>query len=131
MPYRVPGDGLVTSVEILLVTSRGTGRWVMPKGNRGKREAAHLAAAREALEEAGVTGTVHPEPIGAYFYSKITRSGAAVRTQVRVFPLAVTAELPEWAESGERTRGWFSLHEAAQLVDEADLGSLILGFAIP
>jgi len=110
------------------VTSRGTGRWVIPKGNLGKREAGHMAAAREALEEAGVAGAVCPSPLGSYFYRKTLRSGAAVRAEVQVYPLAVTDELAEWAEAGERTRRWFSLAEAATLVDEPDLGALIRSF---
>ena len=128
LPYRTRGDGPIGPTEILLVTSRGTGRWVVPKGNVGKREAAHVAAAREAMEEAGVAGAVCPSPIGSYFYRKTLGSGATVRAQVQVFPLAVTDELAAWAEDGQRTRQWFSLTEAADAVDEADLGSLIRGF---
>ena len=128
LPYRTRGDGLAAPTEVLLVTSRGTGRWVIPKGNLGKREAAHMAAAREAMEEAGVAGAVCPSPLGFYHYRKTLRSGAAVRAQVQVYPLAVTDELPDWAESGERTRRWFSLGEAATLVDEPDLGDLIRSF---
>lgn len=130
LPYRPAvqaGDG---SVEVLLVTSRGTGRWVVPKGNLGKREEGHAAAAREALEEAGVTGVVDPASIGSYFYRKILRSGAGRRTEVLVYPLAVTTELPEWAESGERIRRWCSPEEAADLVDEPDLGALIRSFRV-
>lgn len=118
------------SVEVLLVTSRGTGRWVVPKGNLGKREEGHAAAAREALEEAGVIGTVDPAPIGSYFYRKILRSGAGRRTEVEVYPLAVATELPEWAESDERIKRWCSPEEAADLVDEPDLGHLIRSFRL-
>ena len=128
MPYRTRGDGLAAPTEVLLVTSRGTGRWVIPKGNLGKREAPHMAAAREAMEEAGVAGAVCPSPLGIYSYRKTLRSGAAVRSEVQVYPLAVTDELPDWAESGERTRRWFPLAEAATLVDEPDLGTLMRSF---
>ncbi len=114
--------------EILLVTSRGTGRWVVPKGNVGKREVPHMAAAREALEEAGVTGAVCPSSLGSYFYRKTLSSGAAIRAEVQVFPLAVTGELDEWPEAAQRTRRWFSLAEAAAAVDEPDLGLLIRSF---
>ncbi len=128
MPYRTRGDGLTAPTEVLLVTSRGTGRWVIPKGNVNKREPAHMAAAREALEEAGVAGAVCPTPLGSYFYRKTLNSGAAIRAEVQVFPLAVTEELPDWAEAGQRTRRWFSLAEAAAAVDEADLGALMRSF---
>ena len=90
-----------------------------------------MAAAREALEEAGVIGTIAPAPLGRYVYDKILRSGAAVRTEVAVFPMVVSEELAEWPEASVRTRRWFSLTEAAAQVDEPDLGVLILGFRVP
>jgi 8-oxo-dGTP pyrophosphatase MutT (NUDIX family) len=128
LPYRIRDDGPVASIEVLLVTSRGTGRWVVPKGNVGKREAPYVAAAREALEEAGVAGAISALPLGNYVYCKILRSGVGIRAKVQVYPLAVTDELREWAEAGERTRQWFSQSEAADLVDEPDLGNLIRSF---
>ncbi len=128
MPYRTVGDAITAPTEILLVTSRGTGRWVVPKGNIGKREVAHNAAAREALEEAGVTGAVCPSALGSYVYRKTLSSGAAIRAEVQVFPLAVTGELGDWPEAGQRSRRWFSLAEAADAVDETDLGMLIRSF---
>jgi len=128
LPYRTAGEGLSAPTEVLLVTSRGTGRWVLPKGNVGKREAPHMAAAREALEEAGVTGAVCPSALGTYSYRKTLTSGAAIRAEVQLFPLAVTRELDEWPEADQRTRRWFSLAEAAGAVEEADLGVLIRSF---
>ncbi|MFK4980221.1 NUDIX domain-containing protein, partial [Klebsiella pneumoniae] len=68
LPYRTLGEGVSAPTEVLLVTSRGTGRWVLPKGNMAKSERAHDAAAREALEEAGVIGAVCPAAIGSYEY---------------------------------------------------------------
>ena len=131
MPYRVSPNGTdpdTVSIEILLVTSRGTGRWVVPKGNLGKREAGHDAAAREALEEAGVTGVVDPAPIGGFRYDKQRLSGATISTTVAVYALAVTAEHDEWPESAQRVRRWFSPADAADAVDEPDLGTLIRAF---
>jgi 8-oxo-dGTP pyrophosphatase MutT (NUDIX family) len=111
-----------------MVTSRGTGRWVLPKGNVRKREAPHAAAAREALEEAGVTGPTDKVPVGHYLYCKLLTSGAGVRTEVQVFALAVADEHDAWPEVAERTRRWFSCEEAAAAVDEPDLAALIRNF---
>jgi len=80
------------------------------------------------LEEAGVTGAVCPSALGSYFYRKTLTSGAAIRAEVQLFPLAVTGELDEWPEADQRTRRWFSLTEAAAAVEEADLGILIRSF---
>src|SRR5688572_15344296 len=90
LPYRFDGGASDGGVRILLVTSRGTGRWVIPKGNSASSTGPHAAAAQEAEEEAGVSGPVCPTPLGSYRYRKRLRSGASLMVDVDVFPLAVT-----------------------------------------
>jgi len=128
LPYRTLGPALSAPVEVLLVTSRGTGRWVLPKGNRPKRMSPHAAAAREAEEEAGILGAICPTPLGSYQYRKRLDNGASLLVTVDVFPFAVTEELPAWREQAERERRWFTLAEAAAAVDEPDLGELLRSF---
>jgi len=114
----------------MLITTRGTkARWVLPKGNPGAGVTAHVAAAREAQEEAGVLGAVCPVPLGTYRYRKRVGSGASLMVDVDVFPLAMTDELVVWKEQGQRERRWFSLEEASEAVDEEDLGNLMQSFA--
>lgn len=112
----------------MLVTSRGTKRWVIPKGNPVAGIAAHTAASMEAEEEAGVRGLVCPTPLGSYRYRKRRQNGASLMLDVDVFPLAVSQELGMWKEQGERERRWFSLADAAAAVDEPDLRDLIRSF---
>ena len=126
LPWRADADG---GREVMLVTSRGTGRWVLPKGWPERSEALHEAAAREAAEEAGVTGPVWPQEIGRFYYGKATPSGAERRCEVRVFPLEVKDMADRWPERKERQRRWFAAAEAARLVDEAGLRELIEDFA--
>lgn len=128
MPYRPVSPAPGAPIEVLLVTSRETRRWVLPKGNLIKGLSLHAAAAREALEEAGVEGAVCPAPIGSYRYRKTLRTGAALFVDVDVFPFAVTDELDTWPEQHERERRWFSLNEAMNAVDEPDLRELMRGF---
>ena len=78
MPYRTEGSGSDAALQVLLVTSRGSGRWVLPKGNVGGRTPPHVAAAKEAEEEAGVMGAVCPVPLGSYRFRKRVRSGASL-----------------------------------------------------
>src|SRR5262252_2705112 len=78
-----------SGVEVLLVTSRETKRWVIPKGWPKKHKAPWDSAASEAREEAGVVGEVSKEPIGSYLYTKRLRSGKAVVCEVQVFGLEV------------------------------------------
>ncbi|MEQ7872858.1 DUF47 family protein [Sphingomonas sp. ASV193] len=128
MPYRTLGRSIDSPVSILLVTSRESKRWVIPKGNIGAETDPHHAAAIEALEEAGVRGSVCPTPLGTYRYRKRRGSGASLMADVEVFPLAVSEVLDDWKERAERERAWFSLNEAADAVEEHDLRNLIRSF---
>ena len=124
----IDGPAADAPVRIMLVTSRNSRRWVVPKGNL-RSSTPHLAAAGEAEEEAGVRGAVCPVPLGSYRYRKRLDNGASVMVDVDVFPLAVTSELESWKEQKERERRWFSLSEAAEAVDEEDLRELFRSFA--
>ena len=115
-------------MRVLLVTSRESGRWVIPKGNPEAGMPAHTAAAIEAEEEAGVRGPVCPLPLGSYRHRKKRGNGASLMIDVDVFPLSVNQELVAWKEQGQRERRWFSLAEAAAAVDEPDLSDLIRSF---
>jgi uncharacterized protein len=128
LPYVIDGPAADAPVRILLVTSRGTGRWVVPKGNLNSA-APHLAAAAEAEEEAGVRGSVCPVPLGSYRYRKRRANGASLMVDVDVYPLAVTSELERWKEQNQRERRWFSLAQAAEAVEEDDLRDLFRSFA--
>jgi uncharacterized protein Yka (UPF0111/DUF47 family)/8-oxo-dGTP pyrophosphatase MutT (NUDIX family) len=128
LPYRTDGTKADLPVRVLLVTSRESKRWVIPKGNPMAGMSAHTAAAMEAEEEAGVSGLVCPTPLGSYRYRKRKTNGASLMLDVDVFPLAVTRELDTWKEQSQRERRWFSLPDAAQAVDESDLRDLIRSF---
>ena len=125
LPYRRGSD----HIEVLLVTSLGTKRWIIPKGWPMDGRAPHEAAAREALEEAGVVGEVGNEAIGSYRYEKRRKSGVTVPCTVEVFPLDVTTQRKRWPEKGRRKVQWFPAEEAARTVSDADLGDIILDWS--
>lgn len=112
-------------VEVLLVTSRETRRWVAPKGWPMKNKRPHEAAAQEAFEEAGVRGKVAEASLGAYHYDKALKSGALRHCAVDVFPLKVDKTLDSWPEKGQRDRTWFPAETAAGLVAEPELAEII------
>jgi 8-oxo-dGTP pyrophosphatase MutT (NUDIX family) len=116
-------------IRVMLVTSRETGRWVLPKGWPIKDLQAHEAAAREAWEEAGLRGEVSPRPIGAYRYDKRLDGEAVVPCEVAVFPMSVAEERPDWPERTQRVRRWMSPGQAALAVEEGGLASLLLDLA--
>ena len=128
LPYRTEADG---SLSVLLITSRETRRWVLPKGNLIKGLAAHEAAAHEAYEEAGVSGVPCPTAIGFYRYAKRRGNGVLRTMTVDVFPLAVTEQAADWPEHDERDTRWFSPSEAAKCVEESDLKALLGTFRPP
>jgi 8-oxo-dGTP pyrophosphatase MutT (NUDIX family) len=111
--------------EVLLVTSRQTGRWIIPKGWPIKRKTPYAAAAQEALEEAGVVGRVRRRSIGSYEYEKRLKNGEAIICKVHVFPLEVERQERTWPEKGKRKLKWFSPDKAAATVDEVVLRDII------
>ncbi|MDP1700357.1 MAG: NUDIX hydrolase [Aestuariivirga sp.] len=115
--------------EILLITSRETRRWVIPKGWPMPGHSAAESAAQEAYEEAGIRGQMSAQALGHYTYSKRLRGGAKKRFRVEVFAIEVTEVLDLWPEAHERARRWFSPQEALALVEEPELAALIRTFA--
>ena len=120
LPFRVV-DG---AIEVLLVTSRETKRWLIPKGWPMKGRKPHKAAAREAEEEAGVKGRIEGKPLGHYTYWK-RRIVHFDLCRVDVYPLEVVKQLKSWKEKGQRESRWFNVDEAADAVLEPSLAWLI------
>jgi 8-oxo-dGTP pyrophosphatase MutT (NUDIX family) len=114
-------------VQVLLVTSRRTRRWIVPKGWPMHGEAPADAAATEAWEEAGVKGRIGEMCIGIYTYAKDIEQ-SVLPVVVAVFPLKVKDIEIDWPEKNERRRKWFSLKKAAAQVDEPELKALIRNF---
>lgn len=113
-------------IRVLMVTSRDTGRWVMPKGWTIAGHKPWQAAAIEALEEAGAEGRVLKTAIGEYSYDKILEDGSARPCRVRVYPMVVDKLKRRWKERDERTRRWFTPKAASRSVNEPDLAELLL-----
>ena len=123
LPFR-HGDGL----EILLISSRETRRWVIPKGWPMRGRKPYAVAEREAWEEAGVKGRIARRPLGLYRYVKRLSNGAPLQCAVRVYPMLVERQRGRWPEQDQRTVQWFPADEAALAVDEPELKSLIAQF---
>lgn len=121
LPWRVSRRG---GVKVLLITSRETKRWLVPKGWPVKGKSPRHAAMREAFEEAGVFGDIDPEPIGAYDYLKTLKDGSQALCSVVLYGLQVRGTLVHWPERAERKRRWHDLTEATEAVSDTGLKGL-------
>jgi 8-oxo-dGTP pyrophosphatase MutT (NUDIX family) len=117
-------------MEVMLVTSRETKRFIVPKGWPMKGKSGRKAATIEAMEEAGVIGKTLKAPAGAYSYWKRMPAGF-VNVDVTVYLLEVEEELAKWKETATRERAWLSPAQAATLIDEPDLSTLLKTLKIP
>lgn len=112
-------------VEVLLITSRDTGRWVIPKGWQMADKSGSGTAAQEAWEEAGVTGIIGEQALGRYGYDKVLTPDMHLPCAVSVYPLRVAALARKFPERSERRRKWFTAEKAARKVAEPDLRALL------
>lgn len=124
LPYRVV-DG---AVECMLITSRTSRRWIVPKGHIEPGLTPRETARFEAFEEAGLTGAIGRRSIGSYVYTKRDDKGGDI-CRVRVYPMEVVHEADVFPESKQRDRAWYGPEEAEQAVDQKELGKLIRKFA--
>jgi 8-oxo-dGTP pyrophosphatase MutT (NUDIX family) len=125
LPWRRKGR---KKAEVLLVTGRRSGRWMIPKGWPLPGKSLAYSAAQEAFEEAGIKGKVDPRPIGTFRHVKQHVLLGELEVDILVHPLAVKRELADWPEKGERSRKWFAIDEAATQVDSDELRNLIVQF---
>ena len=122
LPVRQTGDG---RLEVLLVTSRRSGRWLIPKGWPMPGRSLAEAAAQEAFEEAGVEGRIEPDPLGWVKHYKQHVLFGAITVQIAVHRLTVDRELASWPEIGQRKRCWFGVKQGAEQVQSPDLARMI------
>ncbi len=118
-----------TGLDVLLITSRETGRWVIPKGWPIKGLTAAAAAEREAWEEAGVEGKLCDTCLGVFSYQKILAEDQSIPCVVAIYGLRVEKLSRRYPEQHQRRRKWFAAAEAAQLVAEPELRTLLLALA--
>jgi 8-oxo-dGTP pyrophosphatase MutT (NUDIX family) len=124
LPYRFSQDA---ALEILLVTTRGTRRWIVPKGWPIKGLSPAKSAAREAFEEAGVTGRIGAKPIGFFAYDKLLdEAGGTTMCEVKIYPLLAKRQRPE---SHLRTTQWVEPSRAIAMIKESGLKKIVASFA--
>ncbi len=122
IPFCCEGKGL----KVLLITSRDTGRWVIPKGRVEQGHTPARTAEIEALEEAGIIGNLLVPPLGFYTYGKRLKPGIVQPTSVEVYALEFQKQLKKWPERSERRLEWMDVPTAAAAFSEQGLSILML-----
>ena len=127
LPYRFTAEA---ALEILLVTTRQTRRWIIPKGWPIKSLRPPKSAAREAFEEAGVTGRIGMKPVGTFSYDKaLDEAGVQATCEVKIYPLLVKRQLEVFPESEQRMLQWVDPAKAMIMIKEPGLRKLVTAFA--
>ena len=108
-------DGLVC-----LITSSNGRRWVIPKGMMEPGKTTGEIALQEAWEEAGLVGSLRPQPIGTYLYEKYDTT-----CHVTVFRMDVSVEHDDYPEVALRQREWLAPDDAVDRIDEPGLRDLV------
>lgn len=111
--------------DVLLITSRETGRWVIPKGWPVKGLNGSKSAEREAWEEAGVAGKISKNCLGLFSYQKAMDADQCVPCVVAIYGLQVEKLSRRYPEQSQRQRKWFAASDAALLVAEPELSTLL------
>ncbi len=122
--YRVHKD----EVQVLLITSRTSKRWILPKGWPMEGETPAQAATTEAFEEAGVRGKASNICVGLYSYTKFMGKDDPLPCAVSVFPVQVKKLVDDYPEAKERRRKWFSVKKASKMVREPELKKILTHF---
>jgi 8-oxo-dGTP pyrophosphatase MutT (NUDIX family) len=126
LPWRIGEGGLR---EVMLLTTRETHRWVIPKGWPMKGRKPTEVASQEAYDEAGLIGQiVVKRPLGNFHYEKRLAKKAII-CEVRVFLFRVERQLDDWPEKGQRECRWFKANEAAAIVEEGGLAEILDRFS--
>ncbi len=125
LPWRMMGGVL----QILLITTRNTRRWIVPKGWPMEGRSPRQSVALEAMEEAGVEGHVSRKALGWFHYDKLRKSGELLPCKVQVFAMEVTRQHKDWPERTLRSARWVTPLEALVHVGEPGLRQIITDFA--
>ncbi|MGI9400027.1 MAG: NUDIX hydrolase [Rhizobiaceae bacterium] len=119
--YRTTKKG----AKVLLITSRGTGRWILPKGWPLKNASSWKTAEQEAYEEAGIVGKPGRDPVGSFRSYKDLDSGERLRTEVVVYPVKVSDQKKSYPEAGQRELKWLRIEDAAEQCDDSGLAKFL------
>jgi 8-oxo-dGTP pyrophosphatase MutT (NUDIX family) len=121
LPYRYLNNG---EMEVLIITSRQTGQFILPKGWPMNGKSDPEAAAEEAEQEAGVVGKPGKRAIGKLRRWERLRD-LTIPVEIDVYPLKVHTELKTWREKDQRVRRWLKPEHAIAVLSDRKLADLV------
>jgi 8-oxo-dGTP pyrophosphatase MutT (NUDIX family) len=126
LPWRLADDG---GLEILLVTSRTSKHWLLPKGWPIPGKSGLEAALQEAYEEAGIQAKGPDTPLGRYAFIKVLHDATELPCSMAVYAVGSIEELAEWPEKGQRERRWFAQADAVSIAFDFNLSLFLAAVA--
>jgi 8-oxo-dGTP pyrophosphatase MutT (NUDIX family) len=124
LPWRLASDG---ELEFLLVTSRTSKHWLLPKGWPIPGKSGLESALQEAFEEAGIQAKGPDTPIGRYAFIKVLHDATELPCTMAVYAVGNVEELTEWPEQGQRDRMWFTQADAVSIAFDFNLSLFLAG----
>ena len=115
------------NLSLVLITSKSTKRWVVPKGHIEPNLTAKESAEQEAFEEAGIEGVVSDVTVGSYDYTKHDKEDSNIY-RVSLFPMEIQRLHNDWPEANLRARQWMTIPQAVNAVNEETLKLLLKNF---
>ena len=95
-------------LHLLLITSSSGNRWILPKGRQEPDMTPHEVAVMEAVEEAGVLGTLRQD--------LRTRCRMSDGRYLQLYAMKISKLLKSWPEMNVRRRRLFPLSDALEII---------------
>jgi len=118
----VPYTFIDRKLHLLLITSSSGNRWIFPKGRQEPDMTPHEVAQMEAVEEAGVLGTIRQD--------LRTRCQMADGRFLQLYAMKISKLLKSWPEENVRRRRLFPFSDALEMIGEPGLIKAVRRLAV-
>jgi len=109
-------------LHLLLITSSSGNRWIFPKGRQEPDMTPHEVAIMEAVEEAGVLGTLRQD--------LRTRCQMADGRFLQLYAMKISKLLKSWPEENVRRRRLFPFSDALEMIGDPGLAKAVRRLAV-
>lgn len=118
----VPYTYIDRRLHLLMITSSSGNRWIFPKGRQEPDMTPHEVAMMEAVEEAGVLGTLRQD--------LRTRCQMADGRYLQLYAMKISKLLKSWPEENIRRRRLFPFSDALEMIGDPGLVKAVRRLAV-